>query len=313
MKPLFAVLIAPVVSISLLASATASAQTPPASDPPSLTEKLSAYVGCINRLSERSYDSRRRYFSWVGKSGPTGKERIIYGTYTIYDTSDCRKNVEKANALEPRDAELEAAASAYADAVGKLEPLLKEADDYYKQEDYKDDKMAKGRALHPRLVAAWDAFAKADTALRTGVETINDKRAAERLAAIEQSEGKNARYHVEAVMISAKRVVRSMETDKPNVAAITQAVNDYEALVKSTEKLAADGDAKIGSFFVSNAKSFLTSAKQLMRRIRDKVPYSQGDKMMLSSGGGWMVEGSPQRLMRDYNQLVESYNRGGRV
>ena len=75
----------------------------------------------------------------------------------------------------------------------------------------------------------------------------------------------------------------------------------------------AGGEAKIGSFFISNAKSFLTSAKQLMRRIRDKVPYSQGDKMMLGSGGGWMVEGSPQRLMRDYNQLVESYNRGGRV
>ena len=34
----------------------ASAQTP------SLTEKINAYVGCINRLSERSYDSRRRYF-----------------------------------------------------------------------------------------------------------------------------------------------------------------------------------------------------------------------------------------------------------
>ena len=108
-------------------------------------------------------------------------------------------------------------------------------------------------------------------------------------------------------------MVRSMEADKPNVTAITQAVSDYEALVKSTEKLAADPDAKIGSFFISNAKSFLTSAKQLMRRIRDKVPYSQGDRMMLGSGGGWMVEGSPQRLMRDYNQLVESYNRGGRV
>ncbi|MGB8444414.1 MAG: DUF3829 domain-containing protein, partial [Pseudolabrys sp.] len=44
---------------------------------------------------------------------------------------------------------LEAAASAYAKAVAKLEPLLKEADDYYTQENYKDDKMAKGRALHP--------------------------------------------------------------------------------------------------------------------------------------------------------------------
>ncbi|MFZ5692901.1 MAG: YiiG family protein [Pseudomonadota bacterium] len=313
MKPLSAVLVVPVVSITLLAPVKASAQTPPADDPPSLTEKLNAYVGCINRLSERSYDSRRRYFSWAGKNGPTGKERIIYGTYTIYDTSDCRRNVETANALEPRDAELEAAASAYADAVSKLEPLLKEADDYYRQEDYKDDKMAKGRALHPQLVAAWDAFARADTALRKGVETINDRRAAERLAAIERSEGKSARYHVDAVMIAAKRVVRSMETGKPNIAAITQAVNDYETLVKSTEKLADAGDAKIDSFFVSNAKSFLTSAKQLMRRIRDKVPYSQGDKMMLNAGGGWMVEGSPQRLMRDYNQLVDSYNRARRV
>ncbi len=300
--------------IATLSADPATAQTPPpASDPPSLTEKLNAYVGCINRLSERSYDSRRRYFSWVGKNGPTGKERIIYGTYTIYDTSDCRKNVETANALEPRDAELEAAAAAYADAVSKLEPLLKEADDYYKQEDYKDDRMAKGRALHPRLVAAWDAFASADKALRAGVESINDRRAAERLAAIEQSEGKTARYHVEAVMIAAKRVLRSMETDKPNVAAMTQAVNDYEALVKSTEKLVADSDAKIGSFFINNAKSYLVTAKQLMRRIRDKVPYSQGDRMMLNAGSGWMVEGSPQRLMRDYNQLVESYNRGGRV
>jgi hypothetical protein len=33
--------------------------------------------------------------------------------------------------------------------------------------------------------------------------------------------------------------------------------------------------------------------------------------MMLSSGGGgWMVEGSPPRLLRDYNQLIQSYNRG---
>ena len=50
-----------------------------------------------------------------------------------------------------------------------------------------------------------------------------------------------------------------------------------------------------------------------MRRIRDKVPYSTGDKMMLNAGSGWMVEGSPPRLLRDYNQLIESYNRGART
>ena len=283
----------------------------------SLTEKLNAYVGCINRLSARSYDSRKRYFSWVGKKGPTGRERIIYGTYTIYDTSDCRKNVEKANALEPRDAELEAAASAYVEAVAKLEPLLKEADDYYSQENYKDDRMAKGKALHPRLVAAWDAFAAADKNLRGGVEAIEEKRSAARVAAIEASEGRKARYHVEVLMIQAKRLARALDTAKPDMAAITQALNEYEATVKAIEQLPPDDtkidSAKVGSFFIGNAKSFLTSAKQLMRRIRDKVPYSRGDKMMLSGGGGWMVEGSPPRLLRDYNQLIEAYNRGARI
>jgi hypothetical protein len=280
---------------------------------PSLTEKLNAYVECINRLSERSYDSRERYFSWVdAKKGPTGKERIIYGTYTIYDTSDCRKNVEKANALEPRDLALEAAASAYADAASKLEPLLKEADDYYDQEDYKDDRMAKGRALHPRLLAAWDAFANADKALRAGVETVNDRRAVERLAAIERSEGRKVTYHVQAVMIDAKRVLRTLDAEQPDLSAIAQALNQYEANVKVTDKL-AESEKKIGSMFVGEAKSFLTTAKQLMRRIRDKVPYSQGDRMMLNAGSGWMVEGSPPRLLRDYNELIEAYNRGAGI
>jgi hypothetical protein len=295
-----------ITAVPLLASPAAAQSSSP---PSSLTEKLNAYVGCINRLSERSYDSRNRYFSWVSKNGPTGKERIIYGTYTIYDTSDCKKNVDKANALEPRDAALEAAASAYVEAMTKLEPLLKETDDYYKQENYKDDRMAKGRALHPRLVAAWDAFASADKELRSGVEAINDRRSAERLAAIEASEGRKARYHVEALMIQAKRVLRAEESAKPDIAAITQALNDYENSVKALEQLPAD-EAKIGSFFIGNVKSFLTSAKQLMRRIRDKTPFSQGDRMMINAGGGEMIEGTPQRLQRDYNALIEAYNRG---
>jgi hypothetical protein len=159
MKPFYAAVLAAGL-LTALAADQANAQKSP------LTEKLNAYVGCMNRLSERSYDSRSRYFSCADKKGPTGKERIISGTYTIYDTSDCRKNVEKANAMEPHDAALEAAATAYSDAVSKLEPLLKETDDYYSQENYEDDKMAKGKALHPRLVAAWDAFASADQKLR---------------------------------------------------------------------------------------------------------------------------------------------------
>ena len=174
--------------------------------------------------------------------------------------------------------------------------------------------MAKGKALHPRLVAAWDTFAVADRKLRDGVEAINDKRALEKLAEIEQSEGKKARYHVEALMINAKRVLRTQDATNPDIAEISKALNKYENIVKAAEGVSgADGGVKIGSMFISNAKSFLTTGKQLMRRIRDKTPYSSGDKMMINAGSGWMVEGSPQRLLRDYNQLVDAYNRGANI
>ncbi|HEY6754001.1 MAG TPA: DUF3829 domain-containing protein, partial [Pseudolabrys sp.] len=115
--------------------------------------------------------------------------------------------------------------------------------------------------------------------------------------------------------VMAKRVMRTKETEKPDLAAITQALNEYEGTIKAAEQFSASGgDAKIGSMFMGNAKSFLVTAKQLLRRIRDKVPYSSGDKMMLNNAGsGWMVEGSPPRLLRDYNQLVESYNRGANI
>lgn len=298
------------------AAAQSSALTQTTATPTSkvLTQKINAYVECINRLSERSYQSRSRYFSWVGKNGPTGKERIIYGTYTIYDTAPCKQGVEKANALEPREPELETAATAYAEAVVALEPLLKEADDYYDQQDYKDDKMAKGRELHPRLVAAWNAFAKADEQLRELIDEQQDKQARARLAEIERTEGIKDRYHIEAMMISAKYVIRGQKSAASDIAAFTKAVTEYEAIIKATEDyIAQNKGAKIGSSFMNDAKSFLTTAKMLMRRVRDKVPYSQGDRMLMDSGGGaWMVEGSPARLSRDYNQLVGSYNRGGR-
>ncbi len=301
-------LLGAIVAVSLCGPLAAHAATPaPDAGPSAEVQKLNAYVGCINGFSERAFDARRRYFSWAPTSGPTGKERIIYGTYTISDPAGCQKAVEAANALEPHQSELEAAATTYVAAVVALAPLLKEADDYYDQENYKDDKMAKGKALHPRLVAAWDAFAGADGKLRAQVEVIQDRKALERLAEIERTEGRKARYHMEAVMIQAKALVRAETADTPDLAKITPALDVYESAVT-----AADGS--VDSSFLNSAKSYLGTAKRLMRRLRDKVPYSTGEKMNLASGSGaWMVDGSPARLIRDYNDLVGSYNRGIRM
>lgn len=70
-------------------------------------------------------------------------------------------------------------------------------------------------------------------------------------------------------------------------------------------------EAHAGSSFNRAATATLVTARPLMRRIRDKVPCSTGDKRMLSGqGAGWMVSGSPPRLTRNDSDLVGAYDVG---
>lgn len=281
-----------------------------------LSDKLQPYIKCINSLSGRSFSSQDRYFSWAGNEAePNTKAKVIYGLYTISDSADCAKGVEEANAAEPHNVDLEAAGTAYAKAAQVLEPLLKSADDYYEQENYKDDKFAKAKEMHPQLLAAYDEFGKADSGLRAVVQKINDDIQLANLAEIEKTEGRNAHFLVEALMLKAKTVVRSegdVAMNKMDVAVVTEDVAAFEAAVKELETyMESHADEKIGIMILSQAKSLLVTAKGLMRRVRDKVEFDDGEKMIMEdANGAWMIEGSQPRLTRDYNTLVESYNSG---
>jgi Protein of unknown function (DUF3829) len=284
-----------------------------------LGDKLQPYIQCLNDFSGRAHSSRSRYLSWAAEAGPTGKESVIYGTYTISDPHACAAKLEAANAAEPHEADLEAAGAAYAKALITLAPLLKAADDYYTQENYKDDKMAKGKEMHPKLMAAWSDFSTADAKLHDAVSRLNDQIQLQELADIEKSEGRAAHYYTLNVMITAKQLlhVESGDSDDtPDLAKIDErlkiyeaAANDLDHYVEANPDLSKDIHNLFISDIVSSAKSYLTTAKQLMRRIRDKTPYSTGEKMNLTNGGGWMVEGSPPRLFKDYNDLVNVFNR----
>jgi hypothetical protein len=307
------------ISLSLVLaaalSATGALHSEEGSKPSALSEKLQPYIECINRLSQRAHASEARYKSWAAESGPTGKERVIYGVYTIYDPSACAAAVEKAAAMEPKDEALEKSGTAYIAAVKALDLVLKEADNYYAAGDYKDDHMAKGKTLHPKLMAAWQAFDKTDAALRKEVEIRNDQVQLEELAEVEKKEGKQAHYYVLNLMIKAKAVVRTeLGDEKPDLSKITEVLSAYEAAIQDIDQYDSANPKQIGSLFKSNAKKFLKSGKEYMRRIRDKKPYTSGEKMMLSQqGAGWMVEGSPASVNRDYNDLVDSFNRGSGI
>lgn len=279
-----------------------------------LLQKMQSYIVCVNRLSDRSFQSRNRYFSWAGdKDKIVSNPRVIYGLYEIYDTSDCVNGVERANAADPNLPDVEAAGADYVIAVISLESILKITHTYYDQEDYKDDKMVKGKELHPQLLTAFANFEKADTTLRGYIDVFNDKRQLAQLIELEKAEGRSAAFLTEFMMSKAKVVVRlEMVEDmqKIDLTELTTALGEFQEAVQELDAYAnANKDQGISSSMINSSKSVLKSAKRLMRRVRDKTGYTDSERQVLNGPGGWMVDGSRPELVKYYNELIAHYNR----
>ena len=58
--------------------------------------------------------------------------------------------------------------------------------------------------------------------------------------------------------------------------------------------------------FINSAGQYQLEAKKYVRRIRDKVPYSDWDKEQLQdANSSWMAEDSFPRALWDYNEMVD--------
>lgn len=279
------------------AAAPAAAAPVDAEATQALIVKLNPYVSLLNRTM-RANDSAARYESWVNmKSGPTGKERIIYGLYSLYDV---RGEIDKANAAvasQPSLPALDAAIPDYIKAYETLAPIVTEADGYYSRKDYTDDNMAGGKALHARLAPAIAAFRQERTRVDALLAVEKAKADAAELALIEQTEGKKARWNVANVMLRARQAVDLLPSqNKPvvDMPAFEAAVLAYAGAVKEMDAYSA---ANPGSFFVfeSRPRDFLGK----LRTFREKLQKAKGDAR---KGAGRDLEW----LVRDYNMMVST-------
>jgi hypothetical protein len=292
---------------------------PPPNPDTQMTEKLNRYVSkCLNRFSEPVLRSRDRYLSWcAADTGPTGSERHIFGLYKVHgQPSDCAQAVAEAAVLPPSAPELQAAAQSYASALAKILPLLEQANIYYERKNYEDDGFAVGKSLHPQLIAAWTEFDGASKSLSSQVDTLQAEIDVRELARLEQM-GKNLQYHIKNVMVISKRVLNEgtvgagfesidSTTFQVDVAALEQAVDAMKQF--SAANNAEPTRRSSYDLFQVKADRYVISAKELMRRVRDKTPYSRSELMLLDPNSGWMVNGSPNKLLFDYNDLVNRYN-----
>ena len=198
-------------------SAGSSAASPATATPQDdadeqMQDKIEPYTDCLNALSSSVHETHSRYTSWVDpRTGPTGRERIILGVLALPKDAaqDCTKHLTKAKQMPPTDTKLEAAGAEFARTVTELDGLIDQVFGYYEAKDYKSDKFAKGKAIHPKLVAAFADFSKADSALRATLDALTKPLAARALARIEREEGKSFRFHKRNVMFRARELVEA--------------------------------------------------------------------------------------------------------
>jgi hypothetical protein len=198
--------------------------------------KSNAVVKLLNETG-RPRDSFNRYASWVDlNKGPTGRERIIYGLYSVNPSSiaGAVAAVRKAAGEAPAIPALDAAALELGAALEALVPIVNEAEGYYERQDYKQDKMAEGRALHARLMPAFRTTLAAADTLKARLAELKAGLDAQELARIERREGKSYRWHARRVLIAAAVAVEAVPRDprKADVARFEAAIQPYAAVVK---------------------------------------------------------------------------------
>jgi hypothetical protein len=304
------------------AEAQAAAADPAASADDKLGEKLEEYLkGCLNNYVRTKFrDSADNYLQDVDeKKGPTEAHPPYLRNVDPKEVDECVQAAAKGKGMAPALPELDDAVAAFAAAIKAGTPLLNDAQTYYDQKNYKDDKMAKGQALHPQLVTLFKGVNSASHDMSEAFSKQKgplDARELERL----KTKGPKLAYVTKrsimdsdtfAKMIDVKSVKEFFALPAPDLQAkvdvLAQDYSELKAIVDAKGK-DLEGTSNVDSY-TSALEKYLKTAKDVTRRIRDKTKFTDSELQRLGTSGGWMTDGSPDKLNQDHDSLISDYNR----
>jgi tetratricopeptide (TPR) repeat protein len=277
----------------------------PSAETAALSTKLGFYVDCLNSVDRGLHSAYHDYTTRVDRvKGPqAGHEPSLFVRDEI---EPCFDKLKQGMSAPPALAELDAAAQNYSTALQKLAPVLKDAIEYYRQEDYKDDKLAKGKQLHAPLVAAFDEFDKASDQFHAALDAEDVRFKERELAEIEQKQGRNLSYLHRVVMLRAKQLVKLGEAEpidpvkyQPALDAYSQAVEEASAYFNAHRTELGD---RVSCWQVVEraARDFLKEGKEKLRNLRENKkpqPSLMGD----------------DRFVDEYNDLIMMANNCSRM
>ena len=271
-----------------------------------LGQKLEHYINCVNSYDQTTQRNYADYVRAVGKQGPA-KGRVakyVLSGANDYAANQCVEKLKQGIGVQPRVDELDQSAEAYLSAVEKLAPVVKEAADYYKQEDYKDDNFAKGQQLHPPLLAAFAGFEQASEQMQAAMDKYDTAYKERALAEIEQAEGRKMRYLSREMMVRAKQLLKAGDDAGVTADKLQPALDAYSQSIDTATKYFGEHKDEVRngacwSSVESQAKTFLKEGKDKLRYMREHNNKPPPPQRGFYSG---------DRFIDAYNSLITSSN-----
>ena len=315
------------------ASSTTATASPQDLSDEQLQEKLDEYVKCLNTVSSTIHQSRNKYLSYVPRSGPTGRETTVeLYKLPVGTSANCTAGITRSKTMPPPDSKLEDAGTEFAAAAANIDQLMNDMSTYFDLRLFKDDKWLKGKAQHPKLMAGWERFSKADKGLHDTLDGITKPLAQRTLARIEREDGKRFRYGRKKVLINARELIEASDPsgeDNSDVDLGLYAAS-YSELEKALDELTAYGTGHRPelskpanaafpmsesnyNLFVKDAADFKKSAKDYWRCLQDAPAKAKTPSGKIDLGKLGMCNGAPgwktgDEVIKRYNEFIRASN-----
>jgi tetratricopeptide (TPR) repeat protein len=297
-----------------------------------IQEKLDEYIKCLNSLSSSIHQSRHRYLTFIPRTGPTGREATadLY-RLPVGSTASCSSGVTRSKVVPPSDPKLESAGEEFSAAATDIDHLMTEMDTYYELRLFRGDKWAKGKAMHPRLMAAWERFSKADKNLHDTLDGITKPLAQRVLGRIEREDGKKFRYGRKKVLINARELVEASDPigddDDVDPSLYTASYTELEKALDELSTYGATHKTELAltsnpafpmaesnyNQFVKEAGDFKKAAKDYWRCLQDapakaKTASGKIDLDKLGMCGGSPAWKQADEVIKQYNEFIRTSN-----
>lgn len=288
-------------------------------------ESYNTYVDLYNSMVSGSLSSRvSDYFDGVQEQEEFATledgRYISYG-FSEYDYELLDKAQAQAEAGTGYEA-LDAAAAVLCPAAKQVMELLDSAAAYGKQQGYADDDYAKAREIHAEFYPALSQYYDRAGAFSGELLTVGEERRQAELQML-RDEGYTLRAGMMELLDTADEIMEkfyeqeTISSENITELDLTEIRPLYDKLAEQTAQVLKDSEdqeeiEKEGfdpsfnrvSDFADDAAALKVSLQEIISRVEENDPLSEIELQM-----GDMTEGSLEKWMSSYNDLIDTYNR----